>query len=218
MDKLNFNILADLTALSSFIPLFLLLLNYKMAASFLWRAIFFICLNSILANILSLVFAKIYMNNNPVFHFYILIEFWIISVIFYRMLINLNIKRLIIVIQGLFSVYYLSILSFDQGIWKINPYPRILANVFIIILSISYFFQTLVEMKFDVITKDHFFWFNSSFLFYFSTTFYLAIFERFIRSFDNDLIFYTWPVQLISMIIYNLILAKGIWTMRKLSS
>lgn len=214
-----FDLLAYFTAYSSIIPIFFLLITYKMAFSFIWKAVLILCTFSICANILSLIFANFFNNSNPVFHIYSIIDFTTVCFIYSRIFRG---SRIYLVIH-LYLIIFLSIafylFAIKDGIWQSNFSLRLFSNIFIVLLALLYFVKVFSDMKYDSMLKDEFFWFNSAFLFYFGTTFYIVIFEGFIRSYEYDLLLlYTWPVQLVSMIIYNLILAKGIWTMRKLSS
>lgn len=213
-----FDTLAYLTALSTLIPLLLVLINKKMAFSLIWKAIFLLCVLSICSNFISLIFTKKFQNNIPIFHLYVGVEFVIYGFLYYFIFQGKLMKKIILGYLLIYILVFLSLFSYFKSIWTVNEVPRILANTFLIFLSVSYFLKVLRELKYESILKDDFFWFNTAVFFYFGTTFYIVIFEGFIRSYEYDLLLFTWPVQLISMIIYNLILAKGIWTMSKLSS
>lgn len=122
-----------------------------------------------------------------------------------------NVNNWIIVFFVLISIF---LFFYDEGFKRNNTISNTLLSLIVISLAITYFYSIFLEMRIKNLKKHFLFWMNSAFLIYYGTTFYLTLFEDFIRSYDNNLYYFIWPILLITNIIFNLILAKGIWTMR----
>ncbi len=151
-------------------------------------------------------------TNVPVILYPILIA-PVLSGIYSRELQIPFIKPVLLILTGGFLVVAIVdfIRTFD--LIMINNF-YIYVEITILILSIVYFFVEFVRMKIPDLTKHFFFWINSALMIYFGSSFFLFLFESIIRS-DDYLFNYTWPIQLISTIIMNLVIIVGTWKTRQ---
>lgn len=210
-----FDILMYFAIFIQVLPILLLLSIRNKVQIFLKRTLFLLCTINIVTDLLSIIMAPIYKNNNPIYHVYTLV-IGIIILIMYKSFFKIKILKSIIN----FSIIFFSILSififfYHDGYKYNNTVSNILLSILIVTLSFVYFYILFIDMKIKNLLIHPPFWIISAFLIFYGSTFYLSLFEDFISSYNYNLLNYTWPVQLITTIIFNLILAKGIWTMRK---
>lgn len=163
----------------------------------------------------SLQFMSIYKNNNPVIHVYTVLAFIAISYLYHLLFKTVFIRNVILFLNLLFIPFAIYIFFHDSGFLEVNTSSYLILTLFTVVLSSGYFYKVYTEMKIANLFQDGLFWINSAFLIYFSTTFYVSLFEDLIKSVSLQLFYYTWPIQLISTIIFNIILSRGIWLMKK---
>jgi hypothetical protein len=80
----------------------------------------------------------------------------------------------------------------------------------IIIFSLYYFYLENEKEE----TKEHmqdFFWFNSAFLLFFGTSFFIFLFDDFILTADRAVGRLLWTIHLINNMIFYALLTVGIW-------
>lgn len=202
---------------SYLIPIFLLaFLKSKFKTERDLLSVLFVYLTlSVLTEIINLVFIDLFKNNNPVIHFYTVLGF-VNLVYFYKLLLKDkyfdNMYKPIIILFCFLSLFYS---FFIKGIMNINVISNLIFTILMVFSCSFYFYKIYTEMKVSNLFQDGLFWINSAFLIYFSSTFYVSLFEDVIKSVDLNLFYYTWPIQLVSTIIFNVILSRGIWLMRK---
>jgi hypothetical protein len=215
MEDNVFYILMYFSIFIQFLPFFLLLFISNKILQNLRRILLLLCSIHLVSDFLSLFLAPIYKNNNPIYHIFTLLT-GVLVLYFYKSLFAS--KKIALLIQSLmlmFTTISIFLFFYKEGYKFNNTFSNIFLCVLIVLLSLYYFFNMFIEMKVKNLLKHPQFWIASAFLIFYGTTFYLSLFEDFIRSYNNDLCNYIWPIHLISTIIFNLILTKGIWTMRK---
>ncbi len=198
-----------------FLPFFTLTFVKNRVLFKLKRTLLILCSIHIFTDFLSLILAPIYKNNNPIYHIYTLVTGLLVLYIYKSLFTG---KKIALFIQS--SMLILTTISiflffYKEGYKFNNTFSNILLCVFIVLLSLYYFFNLFYEMKIKNLLNYPQFWIVSAFLIFYGTTFYLSLFEDFICSYNYDLFQYIWPIHLTSTIIFNFILTKGIWTMRK---
>lgn len=198
-----------------FLPLLLLFFIKNKDLITMKRALILFCAINIIADIVGVIVAPIYKNNNPIYHIYTLTAGVTILYMYFIIIQSERIRKYILIVAALFSTFSIFFFFYKDGYKLNNAFSNITLCLIMMILSIYYFYTIFVELKIKVLKNYYFFWINSAFLIYYGTTFYLSIFENSIRSVTYDLYDYLWPIQLIATIILNLILAKGIWKMKK---
>lgn len=179
------------------------------------RILLLISIFSFLSEVCS--FSFIYfleLSNNSIVQVYTMIMVGLIYR-YYRNKVLLVYKKIHAYILVIMLIYMVFFFFLDFGFNKMNVFANIFLTLYTILLSSIYFYKVYTEMKITNLFQDGLFWVNSAFLIYFSSTFYVSLFEEYIRSEDLNLLYYTWPIQLVSTIIFNVILSRGIWLMRK---
>ena len=212
-----FNALVYLTALIPFLPLILLLVvkNNTKAPKNLCRALLLLCVISILSDLIGIIAGPIFKNNNPIYHIYDILSGAVILHIYKLNFTNEKTKKIIILLLFVYVTFSIFLFFYKDGYKFDNTKSVISLKIIVILLSIYYFLTLFYELKIRSLKNYYFFWINTAFLFYCSTTFYVFLFEDFVLLHTNE--FYLWPIHLIDTIIFNLLLSKGIWKMKKLS-
>ena len=105
------------------------------------KIIFFYLVFAGIIDIVERLLGSRHINNLPLLHFYTLVEFLFILRFFQLILNNLNLLayRLIAILMYLFSVFCIINFIFFQSIFQFNSYPRPIAALIIIGLSMFYF-------------------------------------------------------------------------------
>ena len=212
-----FNGLIYLTALIPILPLILLLVVKKstIAPMNLHQSLILLCLISIFSDLICHFAGPIFKNNNPIYHIYDILSGAVILHIYKLNFTNEKTKKIIILLLFIYVTFSIFLFFYKDGYKFDNTKSVISLKIIVILLSIYYFLTLFYELKIRSLKNYYFFWINTAFLFYCSTTFYVFLFEDFVILGSNE--FYLWPIHLIATIIFNLLLSKGIWTMKKLS-
>jgi hypothetical protein len=209
--------LIHLVILIGFLPFILLLVVKKnsLAPKNIHRALVLLCLISIFSDLICYISAPIFKNNNPIIHVYEILSGAVILHIYKLNFTNEKTKKIIQLLLFIFVSFSIFLFFYKDGFIFDNTESTISLKIIVILLSIYYFITLFYELKIRSLKNYYFFWINAAFLFYSSTTFYLFLFEDFVMLGTNE--YYLWPIQLIATIIFNLLLSKGIWAMKKLS-
>ena len=107
-------------------------------------------------------------NNYPVYHFYVIIAFWLYSLIYFLFLPNQRARFFILLIPILFTIFsVINSLSFQ----KLDSFPSInimTSNVILIVYCLIYFKYLIDLNPFQSLRKKGSFWFNCAVLVYFT--------------------------------------------------
>ena len=95
----------------------------------------------------------------------------------------------------------------------IHPSSYVIAlNIFV---AIYYFYETFTDMKVKSLINHPFFWLNTALLLYVGGSFILRLFENVINQINPYISGTLWPIHNISTIIFNLLILRAIWLMKK---
>lgn len=206
------DILLILAICSPLIPLTSILLRKNRVSKFLFRTLFTICLLGLLSDVLSYFLAINGAGVEIIFHIYTIL----VSIFIFRLFkheINLPfIEKVISIISVSFVFLSLYFLFFENGFNEYNPEPYIVLSILIIMLTGYYFYYVFINLEIPKITEYYFFWINAAFVIYFSSTFFITVFEELLISAETQIIL--WPIQHAFAIMFNVIIAKGIWTIK----
>lgn len=149
-------------------------------------------------------------NNAFVFFIYNVVEGLFIIWLYYTIFESTMLKH---VLRILFILYLTLAVLVQLGYIS---YEVLSATESLVILSLCvyYFYTVIAELSIPVLTDYYFFWINSALLFYFGTNLFISFFENYIRYLGNQAQASLWSIHLISGIIFNLLLAMGIWKAR----
>ena len=127
-----------------------------------------------------------------------------------------KVKILCTALIALYFIFFISyfILNFDLMIEVSIPYITLI--IIVLILSLTYLFDTFLKMEIPDLTKSFFFWINTGFMVYFGFSLFLHFFSEVVTQ-DINIFMYTWPIQLISTIFFNITIIIGVWRTKQIS-
>ena len=110
------------------------------------------------------------LNDMPFIHLYLFVSLGFYSVIYYHLILNTTLKKITLI----FAV--VTLIAFLYNSLKILSYPTIsntALSIFLIILSLVYFYQLLNRQEYVYIEKQGWFWINAGILFYSAVNIFL---------------------------------------------
>lgn len=210
-----FEVLMYLAILSPLVPLTCLLIRGNKTIDVLRNVLYVVVLTAIIADTLSLILAKLSINNYPVSHVYVLIT-GLLLIFLYAHMINWKwIRTAIITMSAIILTTFLYEVLVLKHMNVANTYTNGVTSILMVILSLLYFYSRLDLIKTRSDLYNSYFWVNCAILIYFGSTFFVTLFEQYVRNENPDLFAVTWTIQFIATIIFNLILAKGVWATTK---
>lgn len=161
-----------------------------------------------IADIISIVFARLYHNNLIILDLYSLTAGTLLLLFFSRQLNGLY-RKLVFLILALFWVSW-SVETFaNVGTFNLN-------NLSYAFLSVCVVSITIYSLLADVREYSVFFyWINSALLLYYGSTLMFTFFQNHVLT--KEAFFMVWPIQVIANIIINTILILGIWRTARVS-
>jgi hypothetical protein len=155
------------------------------------------------------------MNNLPLFHLNSILELACLSMMFYYLVNSPLIKKSIVGIILGFATFAIVNALFFQDIYTFNSYPRIAVCLLLIIYCIIFFIQTLNELTVVRLETYGIFWIVLGTLIYFAGNMFLFTFFEYLLRVSKEYGFQLWNIHSILNIIFNSLLALGIWLDRK---
>lgn len=208
-----FQIYSKLAAASIFLPFIIIVLSkkkYEYPLTFLKYLIFFTALVEVIVE--TLWWHSV--NNLPLLHLYIIVEFALLGWMYHLYLYKLLGRYLIPLIIVAFCTFSIINSLFIQSIFTFNTYARAIENLLLILLSLAYFYKMLKELKVKYLEKDPMFWINSGILVYFSGNLFIFIFSNYILP-HKSLNMLFWSIHAtLNLFIYTFY-AIGLWLSRQ---
>lgn len=213
--KVIFAVLYGLSILSPILPIFYCI-KKRSAFNLQLKALFIYIVVAILVDILSVIFNSFKIERLPLQLSFDVFELVTISYLYW---LQFNNRALKIVIGILVSIYLISIIYFfvtHQNIENVINYADVIEASIIIILSLIFFFKVLADLEIPKLTAYPFFWFNSAFLLYFGTNFFLFLFNNNLRGFNETIVLFLNAIHLIMNVCFNSILSVGLCKVKKI--
>lgn len=213
LDKTIFYYFTYFSLLSVVFPLALGLIKYK-AFDVQLKALFFYLTIATIAEGINYFLLSRHHNNLVVNNVFTVIEFSLLTFIYYKIFEKKSIKKFILcfyILLSLLSVYsYVFNLKYNKPDYVIST----LESVFFISLAYLFYYNLLVEPNIHNIYNYYFFWINSAFLFYFSAAFFLFLFNGFLVKMDLPHYYFLYSFHLVFNITANLMLTTGLWKVK----
>lgn len=173
--------------------------------------VFLLILSAIITEIISHIIVYYFkMSNLALYNLYIIIESVLISIFYYKNLVNVKIKSFL-VITGIILVATMLINLFKKSINTISEIFLTFESIHIIILTFFSFYQALKKQVYKNIIDDPLFWFNSAFLIYFSGNLFIHLFSNFLHEFAQKAFYEIWGVHSVLNIILYTLISIGFW-------
>lgn len=205
-----FHILERISVSSSFIPLFICLIRFKVSNTEI-KILFIYIFVSVLSEVFSLILAEQYIKNNIVWNMFTVLECTLIARIYFLRSEVEKSRRIITFFYFLFLLLAFATLILKKGFNLPQSILSIYESWFFIILSYSYFFKMVRELNVDRLTDYYFAWINSAILIYFCMSFFLFLFDWYLEQSDLATYSILYTPHLLVNIAYNILLSIGIW-------
>lgn len=199
---------------SLFLPLILLILNYKAFNNQLKALLAYISA-SILTEITGLYFINNSKFSLPIFYIFTLIEVSLISYMFIKEIDGNKYKSIIKLGLAIFIVSsIISFLTYNCSLLADN-FSRPFAFALIFSFSLIFFYKVFIDSNISNLINYYFFWFNSAFLSYFGTNFIFFLLLPYVVTENKNFVSVLGVFHLVMSIIYNILLSIGIWKIKK---
>ncbi|MDX2174387.1 MAG: hypothetical protein SFY56_14895 [Bacteroidota bacterium] len=213
--KILFGILIALSVLSPIVPI-LYCIKKRSAFNNQLKALFLYIVVAIVVDVFSAVFNSFKINRLPLQLCFDIFELLIISYLYWLQFNNRVLKFTIVSFVGIYLISIVYFFLTHQNIENIINYADVIEASIIIILSLIFFFKVLADLEIPKLTAYPFFWFNSAFLLYFGTSFFLFLFNNNLRSFNETIVLFLNAIHLLMNICFNTILSIGLCKVKKI--
>jgi hypothetical protein len=201
------SVLVNVTIATDILPLLAALYNYRRLDPVLkWIAAF--CLAAALFDFAELATSYFHVHNNyPLLHLYNLVAVLFFIVIYYKAFYETVFKKIALIIGIIALAGVIGNSIFIESIWRYPSVSNTILCLFLIIMSLTYFYQLLTRQEFIHIEKQGLFWVNAGVLFYFSINVFLfMLFNKFSPDEQADL----HMLQSVTNIIANVLYSVGL--------
>jgi hypothetical protein len=210
----NIPFLSKLSTFSVLVPLFLALVTIRFhhrEVKFLAYLIYTSCLVELC--VVYLGYQKV--NNLPLLNILTMAEFTLLSLIYYHLFQEELLKRFIKISIHVFIAFTFLFSTFVKGWYEFSDVPRAIESLILVIFSLMYFRKLLTDLNVFYIEREPAFWVSTAVLFYFSGTLFMYIFSSYLALQHTDVMKQVWHIQSMLNIIFNLLLAVGMWYSRQ---
>jgi hypothetical protein len=202
-------LLSNITVASDFLPVIAALYNYRRLDPIL-RLMAIFCMLSVIPDVAGLIILYLkprHYNNLFLFHLFDMMAAIFFTLIYHRAFYKPVFKKMTLI----FGLTSLAAMIFNViFIESISTYPSVSNTVlciFLIILSLVYFYQLLTRQEFTYIEKQGMFWINSGVLLYFAINIFLFMLFNKISNAEKPNYY---MMQSVTNIIANLLYSVGL--------
>lgn len=201
-------VLTDISVISGLFPVVAALYNYRHLDSVLKLMALF-CLLSIIPDFAGLITThlKIVFNSLFLIHLFDIMAVIFFTLIYQRAFYKPVFKKMTLIFGITSFAAFIFNVIFIESIWSYPSVSNTILSVFLIILSLVYFYELLSRQEFTYIEKQGMFWINSGVLFYYAITIFLFMLYMKINYADRSTYY---MMQSVMNIIANLLYSVGL--------
>ncbi|MCU0326226.1 MAG: hypothetical protein MUF45_13375 [Spirosomaceae bacterium] len=150
-------------------------------------------------------------NNLIFYNLHNVIGTFIIFLIYFKLLRNKKWKLLCLLLTLVFSFFV--VLDFNYGTLdldtvRFNKYSYSTSNLFIIVIVLSYFYESLQDLKIEDITRFPYFWMSTGMLFYSGGTLLMYIF---LIGAEKNTAKVSWNIHVFLSFLFNIAIILTFW-------
>lgn len=214
-DSELFNILTILSILS---PLFPLVAGFifNLATKRVAQLIMLFAILSFTTDVLSWKLASSGTYTDSIMHGFTMLSGIFIYSLYYQWMDSKFMKIFVLILATLLLICEVYEVAFWKGIHAANFISSTFLSLSVLLLSLIFFFRRMETITSRNEIFDYLFWFNSALLFFYGTTIIITLFESYIRFESPEIFIFIWPIQLCANILFNLLLVRGLWAMKKM--
>ena len=150
-------------------------------------------------------------NNLLIYHFYTVVQFILITLLYTRKLEGLFPSVLFRILISAFILFAITNAVFFQSVRSLNTNVIILGSFIYILFSISYFYKLLKEVNYESLQNNPMFWINAGILIYFSSTLILFVLGNRLIPESLRVIGVAWSLHALFNIFLNMFYALALW-------
>lgn len=201
-------LLSNITVASDFLPVIAALYNYRRLDPVLKLMALF-CLLSIIPDFAGLITThlKIVFNSLFLIHLFDIMAVIFFTLIYQRAFYKPVFKKMTLIFGIISFAALIFNVIFIESIWSYPSVSNTILSVFLIILSLVYFYELLSRQEFTYIEKQGMFWINSGVLFYYAITIFLFMLYMKINYADRSTYY---MMQSVMNIMANLLYSVGL--------
>lgn len=218
MPSLSFLFQGIIVPTSVSIPLVMALAKYRVAPLPLRTILVYLIIAGI-TNGVAAALAFHHTNNLPLLHIYTIIELIVLGTFFYQLFNNQVVKKWVLVVIGLFSLFCIINLSFIQHLYSFNTYTRSLEAIILIVFSALYFYLQINRNTWTRWSDKPETWIVIGIMLYFSSALIQFSFSNIVSkrvSFNTKMII--WNIHASLVLIMYLLFAAGFAKCKKLQT
>ena len=146
----------------------------------------------------------------PLLHIYTLIELVLIANIYREHIQQIFSKKQIFGILGFFALFAMINAAWIDGLFNFNPHARALECILILLLTLTYFFRLLKDLRVGRLEKEPLFWISAGFLIYFSGAMLIFVVSEYISN-SQEVMLTAWGIHGLLNIGANILYAVALW-------
>ncbi len=213
--KIIFALLIGLSILSPVVAI-IIGLKKRNAFNVQLKALFLYMVISLCVDALSSLLFIFKMQKMPLQMAFAVFEFLIICYLYWLELkktgYKVTIGAFIVIYIAVFFISYFTSRNFES----VLDYISVTESAIIIILALVFLYKIFIDLEVIKLTDYPFFWFNSAFLIYFATTFFLFLFNNNLKEFDPKIVYFLTAIQHLINIGLNVLIAIGLCKVKKI--
>ena len=180
----------------------------------MWWILFSIIFVWILCDCLCWILARESINTIVIVNIYDTVSTCLYILLFYSLNENKSFRLGLVFLATSYVLFAVTTITLMQSWFLPQPIVGLITILIPVVLSILFFYELLKNLKVDNLFKYPYYWIACAILFRFGMVFFTVIFTELIYL-DMEVYKYIWLIVIFSSIIYNLLITKGIWLMRR---
>ena len=197
-------VLVNITVVSNFFPVLAAIYNYRRLDSVMKLMALF-CQVSVLPDTAGLFF-KMH-NSLPLMHLFDLLAVAFFTMIYCKVFYKPVLKKITLILGGVSASVMIGNVFFIEGPFVYPSISNTVLSLFLVPLSLIYFYQLLSRQEFVHIEKQGLFWINAGVLFYFAINIFLFMLYTKINQAERADYY---MLQSVTNIIANLLYSVGL--------
>lgn len=159
--------------------------------------------------------ASYHQNNIPIYNIVGIFDNVVLLLIFYYSGVNQKYKKVILGFIVILSIFSIINISSIQGINNLNTYSRLVRAIFIVIITLSYFYELLKGADNQNLIKLPLFWVSTGLLFFSTGTFFLYSLYTFYTNLNPETGKILWLINSLLYLVQNVLFTIALFCNRR---
>lgn len=203
------NILIHISSASIILPMIISLMRVKFLRKPYYPVVIYVWVTGFVEAAAKYVKYGLHESNNLLYNCQTILEFTLISLIFYYVFDRDFLKKGILLLITLFIPIALVLIV--ENPFYFNENLNGTSGLLLILITLTYFYRLLQNMSIPILSHSAMFWISSGVLLYFSGTIFVYIFSSVV--FENNMPL--WSINLYLNILFHIMLTIGIWQIKE---